>query len=82
MTLPDERRNAVNNLRKVISDDLLPLYVKRRTSQKYIRVPVDTVGWLVRLLKHYPSEYEMNQAGKAAPQIFGDWQGKPLKGGR
>jgi hypothetical protein len=27
-----------------------------------------------RCLKHYPGEYDMEQAAEQAPKIFGDWR--------
>ena len=63
MTLPYERRWAVNNTREFLRDigmnESLPQEVRRQ-------------AW--RCLKHYPGEYYMEEARKAAPEVFGDWE--------
>jgi hypothetical protein len=53
MTLPYERTNAVNYTRDFLYDLLDP--------QKTPRVPKEIRIRAGQLLKHYPSEYEMNQ---------------------
>ena len=63
MTLPYERRWAVNNTREFLRDigmnESLPEEVRKE-------------AW--RCLKHYPGEYYMEEARKAAPEVFGDWE--------
>ena len=63
MTLPYERRWAVDNTRQFLvdlqSDLSAPDAVRKEAS---------------RCLKHYPGEYHMEEARKAAPEVFGDWE--------
>jgi len=64
MTLPYERRWAINNTRQFLSDllcqdDSVPEEVKKEA---------------YRCLRHYPGEYHMEEARKAAPEVFGDWE--------
>jgi len=63
MTLPYERRWAVNNTRQFLvdlqSDLSAPEAVRKEAS---------------RNLRHYPGEYHMEEARKAAPKVFGDWE--------
>ena len=64
MTLPYERRWAINNTRQFLSDllcqdDSVPEEVKKEA---------------LRCLRHYPGEYHMEEARKAAPELFGDWE--------
>jgi hypothetical protein len=63
MTLPYERRWAVNNTRQFLLDvgtnESLPEEVRKE-------------AW--RNLKHYPGEYYMEEARKEAPEVFGDWE--------
>ena len=65
MTMPNERRWAVNNTRQFLLDlmdpkktPLLPSSVRKEAS---------------RCLRHYPGEYYMEEAQKMAPSIFGEW---------
>ena len=62
MTMPDERRHAVNITREflleLLSDERTPKKVREEAS---------------RCLKHYPGEYYMELAKEQAPEIFGDW---------
>lgn len=64
MTLPYERRWAVNRTRDFLvyilqQDDSVPEGVKEEA---------------YRCLKHYPGDYYMEEARKAAPEVFGDWE--------
>jgi hypothetical protein len=52
MTVPVERTNAVINTEKFLYDLLDP--------KKTPRVPEDVRAQARRLLRHYPSEFEMN----------------------
>jgi hypothetical protein len=52
MTVPVERTNAVINTEKFLYDLLDP--------KKTPRVPKSIRGQASRLLRHYPSEFEMN----------------------
>ena len=64
MTMNYERRNAVNNVRNFLYDALAKT-----------NVDSDEFYNLRALLKHYPSEYDMERAAEQAPEIFGnfDW---------
>lgn len=61
MTMPKERRNAVLHTQKLLIDIINGEYV-------------DDYGALqdeaVRCLKHYPSEYYMDEASDQAPDVF------------
>ena len=62
MTMPNERRWAVNNTRQFLvdlqSDLSAPEAVRKEAS---------------RCLKHYPGEYHMDKAAEQAPDVFGEW---------
>jgi len=64
MTLPYERRWAVNNTREFLSDLLC----------QDDSVPEEIKEEAYRCLRHYPGEYHMEEARKAAPEVFGDWE--------
>ena len=65
MTMPDERRNAVNITRLFLMDLLDP--------KKTPRVPSAVRKEASRCLRHYPGEYYMLKASEQAPELFGDW---------
>mgnify|MGYP000359337936 CR=1 FL=1 len=65
MTMPNERRNAVNFTRQFL--------VALMDPQKTPRVPMDVRREARRCLKHYPGEYHMEEAAEQAPNIFGEW---------
>lgn len=65
MTMPNERRWAVNNTRQFL--------VALMDPQKTPRVPMDVRREARRCLKHYPREYDMEQAADQAPTVFGEW---------
>ena len=62
MTMPDERRHAVNRTRELLVDLL-----RDESTPKKVREEAS------RCLKHYPGEYYMDLAKEQAPEIFGDW---------
>ena len=64
MTLPIERKQAVNRTREFLTDLLDP--------KKTPRVPKAIRDHAYRCLKHYPLPFEMDEAGLQAPRIFGD----------
>lgn len=71
MTMPNERRNAVNYTRQFLVDLMDP--------KKTPRVPKEIRKEAYRCLKHYPGEYYMEQAAMWAPGIFGEWDStKPV----
>ena len=65
MTMPDERRRAVNYARDFLRDLLDP--------KKTPRVPRDIRRRAGSVLRHFPGEYHMEQAKEQAPKIFGEW---------
>ena len=65
MTMPDERRWAVNNTRQFLLDLLDP--------KKTPRVPSAVRKEAGRCLKHYQGSYYMKKAAELAPELFGDW---------
>ena len=66
MTLPYERTNAVLNTEKFLLDLCNPKATPR--------VPKEVRDQARRLLRHYPSEYSMEQAAEQAHDVFGDWR--------
>lgn len=64
MTLPYERKNAVDRTRQFLYDLLDP--------KKTPRVPRTVREDAYRCLKHYPLPFEMEEAAEQAPEIFGD----------
>lgn len=65
MTMPDERKRAVNITRQFLTDLM--------DSKKTPRVPKEIRKEAYRCLKHYPGDYYMEQAAKQAPEIFGEY---------
>jgi hypothetical protein len=63
MTLPNERNRAVRNTRRF----LYSLIIAQLTP----RVPLKVRRMARQLLKHYPSDFEMDEVEKIAPKIFG-----------
>jgi hypothetical protein len=64
MTMPSERKRAVNNTRQFLADLMDP--------KKTPRVPSAIREEAYRCLKHYPGEYYMEQAEQLAPSVFGE----------
>ena len=62
MTLPDERYRAVVQTRRFLFDLCNPKHTPRVS--KLVRETARS------MLRHYPSEYEMRQAAKGAPDVF------------
>jgi len=67
MTMPNERRYAVNRTRDFLYDLLDP--------KKTPRVPKLIRDRAYRCIKHYPSEFYMDIAKEQAPEVFGEWDG-------
>ena len=63
MTMPDERRHAVN-----ITREFLVELLRDESAPQKVR---DEAG---RCLRHYPGEYYMDLAKEQAPDLFGDWE--------
>lgn len=60
MTLPDERYRAVMETRKFLES----IITTRSGLSKEMK---ETARWLLR---HYPSEYDLDRASEGAPDIF------------
>lgn len=65
VTMPNERRYAVNMTRQFLLDLLDP--------KKTPRVPSSVRKEAGRCLRHYPGEYYMEKAREEAPSVFGEW---------
>tara|TARA_R110002074_G_C12332969_1_gene648051 strand:+ start:422 stop:706 length:285 start_codon:yes stop_codon:yes gene_type:complete len=65
MTMPNERRWAVENTGRFLVDLLNP--------KQTPRVPSAIRKEAYRCLKHYPGKYHMELAAEQAPGVFGDW---------
>jgi hypothetical protein len=61
MTLPDERYRAVK---------WAEAFLKRLAGGEYPRVPKAVRDEARSVLRHYPSDYDMNRAATAAPEVF------------
>jgi hypothetical protein len=64
MTLPDERYRAVRQTQQFLLDLL--------DSKKYPRIPRAVRGEARRLLRHYPTEWDMQRASDAVPEVFAE----------
>lgn len=71
MTVPSERRNAVNTTRQF----LLDLQFPDRTPG----VPDSVREIAGRCLRHYPGEYYMELSREQLPKVWGDWKGEYVK---
>ena len=61
MTLPDERYRAVK---------WADAFLKRLAGGHYARTPKAVRDEARSILRHYPSDYDMNRAAEAAPEVF------------
>jgi hypothetical protein len=61
MTLPDERYRAV----KYAQD-----FLSRLAGGQYARVPKAVRNEARSILRHYPSDWDMDRAATAAPDVF------------
>ena len=61
MTLPDERYRAVKWAEG---------FLKRLAGGEYARVPKAVRDEARSILRHYPSDWDMNRAAQAAPEVF------------
>ena len=71
MTMPNERRWAVNNTRQFLVDLMDP--------KKTPRVPKEIRKEAYRCIKHYPGEYYMDKAAIESPEVFGEWDAEHSK---
>lgn len=63
MTLPNERTRAVLNAQRFLRDLLDP--------KKTPRVPKTVRKGAYWVLRHFPGSFDMEQASKKAPDVFG-----------
>ena len=61
MTLPDERYRSVKWAEG---------FLKRLAGAGFERVPKAVRDEARSILRHYPSDYDMNRAAAAAPEVF------------
>lgn len=66
MTMPYERRKAVERTRDLLTKILSHEY---ENGENYH----DLWHEARSCLKHYPSDYYMDEARELAPEVFGDW---------
>jgi hypothetical protein len=66
MTLPYERKNAVLNTQRFLLDLSNPRITPR--------IPKEIRDRARSLLKHYPSDFCMEEASNQAPAVFGEWK--------
>jgi len=64
MTMNYERRNAVNRAGEFLFDIV----------RKEIAVSEEVWQEARSILKHFPSEYDLERAAEQAPEIFGDFE--------
>ena len=62
MTLPDERYRAVRMAQDFLRDLLDPKVTPR--------VPKDIRSQAARVLRHYPTAYDLDAAARGAPEVF------------
>ena len=70
MTMPNERFYAVRNTREFLVELMDP--------KKTPRVPKEIRLKAYYAIKHFPSEYHMEEARKLAPSVFGEWDAGPV----
>ena len=61
MTLPDERYRAVTHTQQ---------FLIRLAGGHYARTPKAVRDEARHMLRHYPSDYDMNRAAAGAPEVF------------
>ena len=61
MTLPDERYRSVKWAEG---------FLKRLAGGQYARTPKAVRDEARSILRHYPTDYDMNRAAEAAPEVF------------
>jgi hypothetical protein len=62
MTMPDERYRAVTWARQLMEDLTVPSVTPK--------IPADIRARAKTALRHYPQEWEMDEAAEAAPEVF------------
>lgn len=63
MTLPDERYRSVRQAKE---------FLGRLAGGHYARVPKAVRQEANSLLRHYPSDWDMQRAASAAPEVFAE----------
>ena len=66
MTLPVERKHAIKNTKRFLLDLSNPRITPR--------IPREIRDRARSLLKHYPTDLDMEEASNQAPAVFGDWK--------
>lgn len=62
MTLPDERYRAVQQTRQFLIDLM--------DRKKYPRIPRAVRGEAYRMLRHYPSDWDLDRLAEKSPDII------------
>ena len=70
MTIPVERTQAVINMREA-AIALLQYAVPKIDGNVHVAVPVDIVRAICSSLRHYPSDFDMEETAKKLPKIWG-----------
>ena len=65
--MPIERKWAIDNTKKFLLDLMDP--------KKTPRVPMSIRREARNCLRHYPTEFDMEQAQQLAPEVFGEHSG-------
>lgn len=65
MTLPDERYRAVLWAKRFLQD-------LAYNSKDYPRISKKVRGEAHSILRHFPSEYDMNKASQTSPDVFAE----------
>lgn len=64
MTIPTERTRAVIQAEELLLDLV--------SSRKTPRIPKEIRDRAARILRHYPSKYDMELAAETSPELFGE----------
>ena len=65
MTMPNERREAIERTERFLIDLLNPKVTPK--------IPSEVRQRAYSCLRHFPREYDMERAAETSPQIFGEW---------
>jgi hypothetical protein len=76
MTLPHERTRAVMRADRAIQE-LLPYVLRAERGAKHVRVPREVLRLFYRLLKHYPTGYDLELSAIKCPKVWGRRCGPP-----
>ena len=70
MTLPNERTRAVVEMERAVVA-ILPFMAHDRPTVQTVRVPRELLQRMTRLLRHYPTEYDMKITAEKVPELWG-----------